>query len=150
MWLPEVGSGPESTRRISFRLGPKDPKAKNFLACRGQRVDFGKEGGQCRVLHLVAASTEKDVRAGIKLIFQEPTSESQDLYTLQVSRWNNPPAFKEEVAFLAPRYHAHNGVQDGAVALFHYMIKIREPRKLIAVQLPNEPGIKIAAITLEK
>src|SRR5262249_40872757 len=149
---PSAVSGPESPRRVSFRWGPKDPKAKNFIACRGQRLEIGpsKTGTQCRLLHIVAASTGKDVSASLKLIFQEPTRGSEDLYTIMVSRWDRPPTRREEIAFLSPDHHARDGVQPGAVALYHYTITIREPRKLVAIQLPNEPALKIAAITLEK
>ena len=41
-------------------------------------------------------------------------------------------------------------MQNQTGALYHYTIKIKEPRNLVAIQLPNAPDIKIAAITLEK
>jgi hypothetical protein len=150
LWLPSEKTGPESPHRFSFRWGPKDPRAKNFLACQGQRVELGKSSGQCHYLHIVAASTGKDVLSHIKLIFQEPTSFSEDLYALSVSRWDSPATQHEEIAFLSPRVHGRNGIEPGPVALYHYVITIREPRRLVALQLPNEPSIKIAAITLEK
>ena len=150
MWLPADLGGPESARRISFRWGPKLPKANNFIACRGQRVELGKTSGQCRILHIVAASTDKDTAANLKLIFQEPTIQSEDQYAVTVSRWNQPPSHGEEVALLARRHYERDGLKPGAVALFHYAIKIREPRKLVALILPNSPEIKIAAITLER
>lgn len=150
MWLPVSASGPDSPRRISFRWGPKSVKEKNFIQCKGQRLELGKSSGKCRILHLLAASTGKDVNAEMKLIFQEPTSQSEDLYPIAVSRWDRPPSRGEEVAFLCRRHHERSGIQPGAVALYHYRIFIREPRKLVALQLPNAPEIKIAAITLEK
>ncbi len=150
LWLPNDRLGPESPRRISFKWGPKDPKDKNFIACQGQRVDLGKSSGQCRRLHIVAASTGRDISTELKLIFQEPTSESQDLYAFSVSRWDRPPTHGEEVALLARYHHEKTGAQAGAVALYHYVITIREPRKLVALQLPLAPELKIAAITLEK
>ncbi len=149
IWLPGKG-GPESERRISFQWGPKGEKAKNFIACQGQKIQIGKSGEQCRLLHIVAASTGKDLFADLKLIFQEPTSQSEDMYVLPASRWDRPPERGEPIAFLARRHQTRNGLQPGAVALYHYVIRIREPRKLIALQLPNAPEIKIAAITLEK
>lgn len=150
LWLPSTQSGPESPRRISFRFGSRARKEKNFLACRGQRVELGRSAGQCRVFHFVAASVGKAVQAPLKLIFQEPSSQSEDLYTIQVSRWDTPPTNGEEVAVLCPFRHARQGAEAGAVALYHYTIAIREPRKLVAVQLPDAPDLRIAAITLEK
>ncbi len=150
LWLPDDKSGPDSGHRISFRWGDKEAKSKNFLACKGQRLELGKAGGKCGVLHILAASTGKDLIANLKLIFQEPTLQSEDLYTLAVSRWDQPPAHGEEVGFLSRRLHAPTGIQNNAVALYHYIVRIKEPRNLVALQLPNAPDIKIAAITLEK
>jgi hypothetical protein len=150
MWLASAKTGPESDHHISFRWGPKGGKALNFIACRGQKVLLGKSGDQCRVLHILAASTGKDSFADLKLFFQEPTSESEDVYSFGVSRWDAPPTHGEEVAYLLRYHHGPNGVRPGKVALYHYTIRIREPRKLVWIQLPNAPEIKIAAISLEK
>lgn len=150
IWQPYDKAGPESPRRISFKWGSKEPKTNNFIACRGQRVELGKSADKCRVLHILAASTDKNVVTNVKLVFQEPTSQSTDLYALSVSRWDQPPAYNEVVAFTSRRHHERSGSQPGAVSLYHYTIVIREPRKLVALELPDEPSIKIAAITLEK
>ena len=150
LWLAGDKTGQDSPRRISFRWGDKDAKAKNFVACKGQRIDLGKSGNKCAVLHLLAASTGKDVTASLKLVFQEPTSQSEDLYTFTVSRWDQPPAHGEEVGFVSRRLHSPSGIRNTPVALYHYTIRIKEPRDLVALQLPNQPDIKIAAITFEK
>ena len=150
MWLPTAKTGPDSPRRISFRWGPKETGAKNFIACRGQRIELGKTGGQCRILHILAASTGKDIASEIKLVFQEPSTQSQDAYVFAVSAWDRPPTRSDAIAFVARHYHDRKGPQQGAVALYHYTLKIRDPRKLVALILPNEPAIKIAALTLEK
>ena len=150
VWLFSEKTGPDSSRRISFRWGDKDGKNKNFIACKGQRVELGKTNGTVRVLHILAACTGKDVTSSLKLIFQEPTSQSEDLYTFAAGRWDQPPHHGEEIAFLSRRYTTPKGIQNSAVALFHYTIKIKEPRNLVALQLPNAPDLKIAAITLEK
>ena len=150
MWTATDAGGPESARHISFRWGPKQPKTNNFIACRGQRVELGKTSGQCRVLHIVAASTERDVAASLKLVFQEPTSQSEDQYAVTVSRWDQPPSHGEEAALTVRRHYERDGLKPGQVSLYHYAIKIHEPRKLVALVLPNSPEIKIAAITLER
>ena len=150
IWLFSEKTGPDSSRRISFKWGDKDGSSKNFIACKGQRVELGKNNGTVRVLHVLAASTGKDVIASLKLIFQEPTSQSEDLYTMATGPWNQPPHHGEEIAFLSRRIATSKGIQNSAVALFHYVIKIKEPRNLVAIQVPNAPDLKIAAITLEK
>ena len=150
MGLPTVVSGPESPRRIGFRWGPKETGAKNFIACKGQRVDLGKMNGATRVLHILATSTGKDTISELKLIFQEPSSQSQDAYAFAVSPWDRPPTRRDEIGFIARRYHDRKGTHLGALALYHYTIKIKDPRNLIGLMLPDAPDIKIAAITLEK
>ena len=113
---------------------------------------MGKSGGQvvpCCTFSRPARA--QDITGSIlKLIFQEPTSQSEDLYSFLVSRWDRPPTQGEEVAYLSRRVQTPTGAQSNAVALYHYIIKIKEPRNLVALQLPNQPDIKIAAITLEK
>lgn len=150
IWLPTDKGGPDSQRRISFRWGPKGSKLPNFVACKGQRLNISKAGTMCRRLHIVAASTGKQTQGDIRLIFQEPTSQSEDIYPFAVSRWDSAPTQGEAVAFLSPRHHSRKGNEPGPVVLYHYVITVREPRKLAAIQLPDVPDIKIAAITMEK
>jgi hypothetical protein len=150
MWLPTDKVGADSPRRIGFRWGPKEGKAKNMISCMGQKVDLGKSSGFCHYLHLVAASSGKESQINLKLIFEEPTGTSEDLYSVTVSPWDHPGENKDEIAALTPWHNERDGAKLGAVALYHYTIKIRDPRKLIAIQLPLTPEVKISAITLEK
>ncbi|MCS6778028.1 MAG: hypothetical protein RMJ43_16320 [Chloroherpetonaceae bacterium] len=150
LWQATQASGPDSPRRISFRMGPKEPKANNFIACRGQRIDLGKSAAQCRTLHILAASTGQDLLTRIRLIFREPTRESEDLLAWRVHRWDAPAPAPEHQGIRVQRVHTRNGTQNGTFGLHHYTVSVREPRKLIAVQLPDAPDIKIAALTLEK
>ena len=76
--------------------------------------------------------------------------QSEDQYAITVSQWDRPPSHGEEIALLSRRHYERDGIKPGAVALYHYAIKIHEPRKLVAIVLPNAPEIKIAAITLER
>lgn len=150
LWQGTQASGPDSPRRISFRMGPKEPKANNFIACRGQRIDLGKSAAQCRTLHILAASTGQDTLTRIRLIFREPTRESEDLLAWRVHRWDAPAPATEQQGLRVQRVHTRNGTQTGTFGLHHYTVSVREPRKLVAVQLPDAPDIKIAALTLEK
>jgi hypothetical protein len=150
IWQALGAAGPESVRRISFKYGGKGPKEKNFIPCMGQRVQLGTQGTDCKILHLAAASTGREISSTIKLIFKEPTSESEDIYAFTASRWDGPPMHGEKIAFRSARHHDRTGVVPGPITLFHYAIPISQPRKLIAVQLPNAPELKIGAITLER
>ena len=150
LWLSTAETGPESPRRINFRFGSKEGKSPNFISCKGQRVELGASSGQCRLLHLVAASSGKDDVRTLRLIFKEPSGESEDQYAIVVSRWDQAPAHGEETVVLCPKRYEKGILKTGTAALYHYIIKVREPRKLIAIQLPFDPDLKIAAITLEK
>ena len=166
LWQAAVRKGPESPRRISFRMGQKgveaksipaakgqktEPvQAKNFIAAKGQKIELGASSGQCRILHILAASSGNSVSTTLGLIFAESVGTSEDQYAISVSPWNKPPMRNELVAFHAPYTYTAKGAEDGEVSLYHYQIKIRDPRKLIAINLPNAPDLKIAAISLEK
>lgn len=152
MWLPTDKTGSDSPRRIGFRWGPKEGKAKNMISCLGQKVELPKGSESfCHFLHMIAASSSREARIDVKLIFEEPTGgTSEDLYSIGVSPWDHPGETKDEIAALTPWHNEKDGPKSGAVALYHYAIKVRSPRKLIAIQLPLAPDVKIAAITLEK
>lgn len=148
--LSGVRKGPESPRRIPFRLGSKEPKAKNFIACNGQRIELGTSSATCRVLHILATSTGKSTGATMSLIFEETMGTSEDQYAFNVSGWDTPAAKNEEIAFQSRWLNSKQGIEETTTSLYHYTIKIRDPRKLIALILPNNPDVKIAALTLEK
>lgn len=150
MWLPGVPGGPDSPKRISFLWGPKDGTHKDVIVCDGQQIELGKQSAECRVLHLLAASTGKPVAAAIKLYFQEPTSRSEDLYTIQVNPWDAAQPLRETVAWRCPETLVGTEVHPGDVALYDYAIPVHEPRKLVAIGLPSAPDVKIVAITLER
>jgi hypothetical protein len=150
LWMPATRSGPDSPRRIGFRWGPKDPGEKNFIACQGQRVELGKSAAKCAVLHILAASSGKEAPGSLRLVFEEPGGFSEDQYAFFVSAWDGAPKYGEEVAFLARRHHTASGVENRPVQLYHYTLRIKQPRKLSALMLPKLPDLKIAALTLER
>ncbi len=150
IWQPYEKTGPESPRHISFKWGSKEPRTNNFIQCHGQRVELGKYTGKCRVVHIVAASVNTNVTTNIKLVFQEPSGESEDLYAFSVSRWDQAPVNGEDIIFTSARFHTGAGSQDGTVSLYHYSFVIHDPRKIVALKLPDDRNIRIAAVTLEQ
>ncbi|MGC8668944.1 MAG: sugar-binding protein [Chthonomonadales bacterium] len=151
IWLPVKGAGLNSSRSISFRWGPKGPNEHNFVSCTGQRVQVASTSAKaqvCKRLHILAAATKPDTLGAFTLIF---TDDTQQYTSFPINSWTSRPHHDEETAFLAPWHRAPSGLVDATpVRLYHYIIPISEAKKLIAVVLPNAPGIKIAAITLEK
>ena len=143
-------AGPDSPKRISFRYSPHSSGDKSFIQCKGQRIELGKTPDATRILHIVASSVDKDVFTNIKLVFQEPSTQSEDLLTFTVHKWDGPIPKGVQVAIETPFVRTPSGSVKGSFKLFHYTISIRDGRKLVAIGLPNEPNIRIAAVTLEK
>jgi hypothetical protein len=150
MWLPAKSTGPESTRKVSFRWGPKGEKEKNFLQCLGQKVPLveSKKAEACSRVHILAASTGVDKLGEFTLVFSDGT---QQLNSFLVSTWDGPPTHGEELSAFCRYSHTRSGPAfDKPVALHHYTVKVGDRKKVVAIILPNTPQIKIAAVTLEK
>lgn len=150
LWLPLKGTGPESSRKISFRWGPKGDKDKSFIQCAGQKVPLvdSRKAEPCSRVHILAASTGADKLGEFMLVFADGT---QQLNTFFVSKWDGPPTHGEEMAAFCRYSHTRSGPAfDKPVALHHYTVKVGDRKKVVAIILPNAPEIKIAAVTLEK
>lgn len=150
LWMPIKGTGLDSSRKISFRWGPKGAGEKNVLMCAGQKVPLAepRKAEICRAVHLLAAATKESVTGGFTLVFADGT---QQFTSFPVSGWDSGPQLGEEVAFVIPYTHNRSSDQpQGPVALYRYTIPVGERKPLAAIILPNAPDIKIIAITLEK
>ena len=150
IWLPALHKGPQSGRRISFQWGEISSGSKEFISCEGQKILLGKQSQSCTKLHLLAASTDQDAPAQLGLTFQEPVGTSEDLLAFTVYRWDEPLTHPNSLAYLCSRHNSSRGPAPGALGLYHIVIPVSERKKLISIRLPNNPSIKIAAITLEK
>jgi len=151
LWQPAPGVGLDSRRRLSFRWGPKGDGEKNVVQCAGQRVPVVADARKAEVykaVHLLAAATKAEASGAFTLVFADGT---EQFTSFPFSRWDGPPTLGEEVAYLC-RYSRTRSEDalDRPVALFRYTIPIAESKKLAAILLPNQPDIKIVAITLEK
>lgn len=150
IWLPMKGSGLDSSRKISFRWGPKGEKEHNFLRCIGQRVPLveSRKAEACTRVHILAATTGVDKLGEFTIVFSDGT---QQLNSFLVSKWDGPPTHGEELAAYCRYSHTRSGpALDKPVALHHYTVKVGDRKKVVGIILPNTPEIKIAAITLEK
>jgi hypothetical protein len=150
MWVPGSGSGLDSARKISFRWGPKADGAKNVIQCMGQKVPLGerKNAHPVSAVHLLAASTKARPIGAFTLVFEDG---SEQLTSMPIDPWDAPQPGGEGSAYYC-RYSRSKSGDDAQkpVALFHYVIKVSEKKKLVAIQMPNTPEIKIAGITLER
>ncbi|MEP6757441.1 MAG: hypothetical protein ABJA67_18205, partial [Chthonomonadales bacterium] len=148
--LAARGIGLDSSKRISFRWPVKADKQFNMVQCVGQKLSMGelKKIEVSKFVHVLAASTKSDTIGAFTIVFQDGT---QQLATFLLSKWDAPPVHGEEVGWYCRYSRTQLGdAYDHPVALFHYVIKIGDQKKVAAIILPNKPEIKIAAITMEK
>ncbi|MBP6964896.1 MAG: hypothetical protein KBC96_10875 [Armatimonadetes bacterium] len=144
LWSARHGSGLESSRRISFRYPPKLDGANNAVTCTGQTLAL--KSGKYSTVHILAAAAQ-DVSADFGLSYGSKTAS----VPVKFSSWEAPPKFGERVGFACLHRHSPEGDQRGqACYLNHYEIRADASSDLTAIRLPNTPGLKILAITLEK
>ena len=157
------------TGAIPFTLGSSATGAKNALTARGQTVAL--PAGTARV-YLLAASSDGDVSAPFTLGDKTVTATIQDwggyvgqwdnrLWLGNVPEltydWNNPwggltPGYikRGEVAwFSSHRHHPQTGNEFYQYS-YLYKVGLDVPRGASAITLPNDPRIKIFALTVAK
>jgi hypothetical protein len=148
--LPSSGVGLDSEKRISFRWGAHGEKARNAVAAQGQRIPLAEphKGDIVRVVHLLVAVTSNNITGALQLEFED---NSRQYSSIPFSGWDQKPMFGEEIAYEVPYTHRRGSDTPGKpVKLFRIPLKVTEKRKLQALILPNLPGLKLLAVTLEK
>ena len=139
------GSGPESSRRISFRYGGKVAGEKNAVTCAGQSVPVPR--AKYSRLHVLGAAVEQDQEAVFGLGYEASAEPAK----IVMSSWTAEPAHGEDAAFVALHRHSASGDERGVRCfLFHYTIPVDPSRPLTSVVLPKNDKVRVVAITLEK
>lgn len=135
-----------TARRIGFRYGPKAPGAKNAVACQGQTISVPT--ARYSGLNLAAASTtNEDKPLTLILRYKNGTSET---VTRAAASWTRPATAREAVAIQTPRKRTPSGDVPVTCSLRHLIAPANLNKELVSVTLPNDPAIKIFALTLEK
>ncbi|HVK02669.1 MAG TPA: sugar-binding protein [Armatimonadaceae bacterium] len=136
-----------AARRIAFRYGPDADGAKNALASAGQTIPVksASYGG----LHIAAVATGgTDLPMTVTLNYKNKTSEK---VTLRVPDWNRPVAATgDAVAIGARRKRTPSGDVRASCAVRHLVIPLDVRRELVSFTLPNDPKIKVFAVTLDR
>ncbi len=138
--------GPESlqTRRISFKYPSKLDDAKNAITCKGQTINL--KSGKYAAVHILAASAQ-DASSDVALVYGARSM----TVPVKFTAWITKPKFDEHAAFHALHRHSADGDQPGIPCyLNHYSIPADAAAELTSIRLPNDPAVKILAITLEK
>lgn len=141
---PATGVGLDCSRSVVFEYPEKRDGAPNFATCRGQKLALSVP--RCRKLHILAAAT-KDTDADFVLHFSDGTSLEQ---RVTMTAWDKEPRFGGHIAFRTPHRHAGSaGDEPVPCYLVHYELT-SDPRNVLdALTLPNNPNVRIMAITAE-
>jgi len=145
-WGSVDRSGWSSCRLIHFAYPPKTAGARNVVSCRGQGGSVPK--GYYSRAHVLGAATSPGATGDFIFVYEEgPTIALR----LQMSQWNEPPRNGERIGFQTRYRHTPQGDDPKTGCyLHHYVLPISHDRALTAIRLPNNPAMKIIAITLER
>ena len=142
-WTTAVGSALESNRRISFRYPPKSDGSKNAITCKGQRLSV--KAGRYAAVHLLASSCE-DGTTDMGLAY----GNTVDKQPIRASSWDKKPV-DGFTAFVCMHRHSPSRDERGIPCyLTHFQVKADPSKELTGIILPQMPGLKVLAITLER
>ena len=155
---------------LSFKLGPKGDGVKNAVACEGQEIEL--PDGKFNRLYILAASSRDNQKGQFRI--GETTVEIPVAYWSGfIGQWDNRtwaegpsgkidfdrekytftgvvPGFigQDEVAFFTT--HLHNPAEGNEPYIYGYMFKygLELPAGVRTVKLPDNPEIKILAMTV--
>jgi hypothetical protein len=141
-----------ANHQISFLYPTK--RGNNVIACKGQTIDL--PDGRYHALHLLATATasgDPSVAANFGLVYGEGT----ELDPMPVADWDADTRSRPgnpvigSLAFESPYRLGPDGIDSSEpCALNDYPIKLDPNKRFSKITLPNDPRIKILAITLEK
>ncbi len=145
-YTAQVGAGEASNHAVSFLYPGIREGLPNVISCTGQTLTL--PGGKYRALHLLAASGGgSPINADFSLQYDK---EAQPL-SVMVADWGAMPTGAGATpAFTAPYRHTPAGFKPLPVTLGDYALPLETGKKLAGLTLPNEPNLKIVAVTLEK
>ncbi|MGQ9524980.1 MAG: hypothetical protein ACUVTZ_09100 [Armatimonadota bacterium] len=139
-----TGVGLDCSRSVVFEYPEKRDGAPNFITCRGQKLALSIP--RCRKLHILAAAV-KDTDADFVLHFSDGTTLQQ---RVTMTAWDKEPRYGGHVAFRTPHRHAGSaGDEPVPCYLVHYELTSDPKNTLDAVTLPDNPNVRIMAITAE-
>jgi hypothetical protein len=136
-------AGNPSWRWISFKYPPKGPGMMNAVSAKGQSVTL--PGVNCSRVHILAASSDGPKEAVFGLGYADGAATARvsvgswsEWTPGSVVAWEMPGRIRQG-AFVAER-----------AWLYNVTLQADAGRPLSSLKLPDDPSIKVLAITLEK
>ncbi len=136
-------SGTASWRWVSFRYPSKAQGQMNAVTPRGQSVTF--DAVRCVRVHVLAASAVEDREA----VFGLGYSDGSASVRARVSRWDRPSP-GSLVAWQMPGRVRQGEFEPVPAWLYNVTLQADPARTLTSLKLPDDPDIRVLAITLEK
>jgi len=150
-------------RGTMFLIGPKQAGARNVVSCQGQTLQL--PSGSFDYLDLLTTGVGGPAEGTVTLGNDRIDLLVQD-YANWLAQWNSRMAngvFQDETFEISPSYinrapvawtgtHRHSGKGENEAYQFTYLyqIRLRIPKGVTAVALPDNPRIKLLAATLVK
>ena len=129
---------------ISFIYADKG--GKDMIGGGGQTIAIPE--GAYKSIHILAAAASSSTLDATFRLVGPGTSQTQHT---SIQSWNAPPTSTSDVGWIAG-YHLNAGVVDttSPSVLGHYTIPADATKRINALVLPNDPRVKVFAITLER
>ncbi|NQT18476.1 MAG: hypothetical protein HQ592_02135 [Planctomycetes bacterium] len=127
---------------VVFELPDVSDTEKNVVTASGQTLKIAP--GNYTALHLIAAATDGDQKAGLVLTYGDEDA----VAALKISDWCGKPAFGEIQIASWPRVSGEN--EDAQCKLYIQKIAVDPAKKLSSITLPKSELIHMFALTLEK
>jgi len=131
---------------ISFRFGDKSPGAKNCVDCRGQKLQIPP--GQYKAIHILGSMHDGTSPVAFQLAHEQGLPRT---VMLNFSDWwRGDPIYGEEVVFKTKFHHEKdNGQKPPGAGIYLQSIPLKDGAP-VSLTLPNDPRLRVFAITLEK
>lgn len=134
-----------TARQTWFRYGGENDGAKNAVACKGQQIEAK---GRFFGMNIAAAATGgKDVATSFTLTYKDGTSEK---IARSIGDWNRAPGASDPIAVSAWRKRTPENDVRAFAGVRHIILPVDVTKELASITLPNDPKVKVFAITLDR
>ena len=146
---------------IPFVMGPKSPQAMNTVSCNGQRIKLPKGGD--REMHILACAVNGATDGELFVDYFSHRLWIQD-YAEPIAQWNNrlvagnlneskdgiAPGYvnRQPIAWYGSHRHTADGQNEAYRMSYLFESVIPIEAGSLEITLPNNPNIKVFAITL--
>ena len=138
----QTGTGADSNHALSFLYPAVKAGLPNVVSCSGQTIAL--PSGKYQAIHFLAAASD-----GVPVTVSINAQYGSEMASLPltVADWSASPSVP---AFTASYSATPAGPKPGPTTLGDCRLILDPTKKLTAITLPSERGLKIVAITLEK